>query len=143
MDSSEGGRCSEIAGDLAIVLVTVIQLIFFAFFYEYIAWYTKGPDGSIVRLPLLTDDYFTWLPFPVTASILVIVVSMIMIIYNRYWFRQAAWILFSITGLVVVVSLLLISPFDFSVIPNAKTADLVPTLLTLFLILMAVFYIKE
>jgi hypothetical protein len=40
----------------------------------------------------------------------------------------------------VVVSLLIIFPFDFSVIPNDATADLVPKVLTAFLIFMAAFY---
>ena len=53
MESSSGGRCGEIASDLFIILVTAVQLVFFVFFHEYIAWYTRGPDGSIVgeRVP--------------------------------------------------------------------------------------------
>jgi len=120
--------------------VTVAQFVFFAYFYKYIAWYTTEPDGSVTRLSMLTDDYFTWLPFPITASILVIVASIIMIIYNRYWFRQIAWILFCILGVTVVVSLVLIFPFDFSVISNTAAVDIVPTVVTVFFVLMAVFY---
>jgi hypothetical protein len=57
-----------------------------------------------------------------------------------YWFRQAAWILFCLMGIVVVISLLSIFPFDFSVIPNATAADVVPKVVAVFLILMAAFY---
>ena len=140
MESSSEGRCGEIASDLFIIFVTVAQLIFFVFFYQYIAWYTTGPDGSATRLALLTDDYFTWLPFPITASIIVIVASIVMIVYDRYWFRQIAWIGFCIVGITVTLSLLTIFPFDFSVIPNPNTADLVPKLVRGVLVLMAVFY---
>lgn len=90
--------------------------------------------------PLLTDDYFAWLPFPTVASIVVVVATLIMLVYNRYWFRQIAWILFSIMGITVVGSLLTIFPFDFSVLPNATAADVVPTVVRVVLVLMAVFY---
>ena len=140
MESSPQSRCGEIASDMAIIFVTVVQLIFFTRFYKVIAWPITEADGSVTRLSMLTDDYFTWLPFPITASIIVIVASIVMIIYNRYWFRQAAWILFCITGITVTVSLLTIFPFDFSVIPNAAAVDVVPTAVTVFLILWAVFY---
>jgi hypothetical protein len=140
MESSTEGRCGEIASDLAIILVTAVQLIFFAFFHKYIAWYPTGPDGTVTRLSLLTDDYFSWLPFPVTGSTLVIVASIVMIIWDNRWFRQIAWIAFNLIGITMVVSLLSIFPFDFSVIPNAKTAEAVPKWLTGFLIFMGVFY---
>ena len=140
MESSPEGRCGEIASDLAIILVTAVQLVFLAFFHQYIAWYTTEADGTVTRLSMLTDDYFTWLPFPITASILVIVATIIMIFYNRSWFRQAAWAIFCIIGITMVVSLVTIFPFDFSVIPNATTAELVQKWVTIFLILMAVFY---
>ena len=140
MESSSGGRCGEIASDLSIILVTVAQLVFFTRFHEYIAWPTTGPDGTVTRLSMLTGDYSTWLPFPITASIVVIVASVVMILYNNYWFRQAAWILFCLMGIAVVISLLSIFPFDFSVIPNATAADVAPKVVAVLLILMAVFY---
>ena len=140
MESSRRVRTGQTGSDIFIVLVTVANLIFFAFYHEYIAWYTTGADGSAARLSMLTDDYFTWLPIPITASILVIVANVVMIIYDRYWFRQAAWIAFSIIGVAVTVSLVSIFPFDFSVIPNADAADVVPIWVRAFFIFMAVFY---
>ena len=140
MESSDGGRCGEIASDLAIILVTVAQLIFFTFFHQYIAWYTTAPDGSATRLSMLTDDYFTWLPFPIAASIIVVVASTITIVTNSYRFRQAVQILFCLLGIAVAGSLVSIFPFDFSVLPNATAADVVPTAVRVFFILLAVFY---
>jgi len=89
---------------------------------------------------MLTDEYFIWLPIPITASILVIVASIAMIIYDNYRFRQTAWIIFCIIGITVAVSLVSIFPFDFSVIPNATAVDVVPIVVTVFFILLAVFY---
>jgi hypothetical protein len=140
MESSQGSRCGEIGEDIFIILITVAQLIFFTFFHRYIAWPTTGPDGGVTRLSMLTDDYFTWLPVVIAASILVIVASLVMIVYHSYWFRQAAWVVFSIIGITVTVSLVTIFPFDFSVIPNATAVDVVPRVVTVILILMAVFY---
>jgi hypothetical protein len=140
MESTEGGRCGEIASDLAIIVVTAVQLVFFTAFHRYISWPVTQLDGSVSRLSMLTDGYSTWLPFPIAASIVVIVASVVMIVYDRYWFRQAAWIVFCLMGIGVVVSLLLIFPFDFSVLPNATAARVVPTAVTAFLIFMAVFY---
>jgi hypothetical protein len=140
MDSSPGGRCSDIAGDLFVLFITVVQLVFLTRFYQAIAWYTTGPDGSVTRLPLLTEDYFTWLPFPIIASIVVIVALVVTIIFPRYWLRQVAWIAFCLIGITVTLSLLVIFPFDFSVIPNATAVDVVPKALSVFLILWAVMY---
>ena len=139
MESSCQKRAGEIASDISIILVTAAQLIFFTRFHKYIAWYTRETK-SVTRISLLTDDYFTWLPIPIIASIIVIVATTVTIIYDSYWFRQVAWMMFNVIGIVVVVSLLTIFPFDFSVIPNATASDVAPTLLTAFLIFMAVFY---
>lgn len=140
MESSSEGRCGEVAGDLSIILVTAAQLIFFRYFHEYIAWPTRAPDGTLTWVSLLTDDYFRWLPLVVMASVTVIVVQTTMIFYDRAWFRQAGWILFSLLGITMTVSLLLIFPFDFSVIPNDNVAKLAPTVVRIVLVLMALFY---
>ena len=140
MESSRWTRTGQIGSDVFIILVTAANLIFLTGFHKYIAWHATGPDGSVTRLPMITDDYFTWLPIPVTASILIILANIVMIIHDRYWFRQAAWIAFSIIGVIVTVSLVSIFPFDFSVIPNATAVDVVPIWVRVFFILMAVFY---
>ena len=92
MESSPRNRSGEISEDVMIILVTVAQLIFFTTFHKEIAWRTTAPDGAVTRLSMLSDDYFTWLPFVITASILVILASIVMIIWDSRWFRQAAWV---------------------------------------------------
>jgi hypothetical protein len=74
------------------------------------------------------------------AAILAIVAFTVMIFYDRYWFRMTAQIVLNIVGVAVVVSLVSIFPFDFSVIPNADAVDVVPKVVTGFFIFMAVVY---
>ncbi len=140
MESSPRSRSGEIATHILIIFVTLAQLIFFTFFHKYIAWYTTELDGSVTQLSMLTDDYFIWLPIAITASILAIVAFTVMIIYDNYRFRMTIQIIFSLIGIAVAVSLVSIFPFDFSVIPNATAVDVVPIVVTVFFILLAVFY---
>ncbi len=120
--------------------MTLVQIIFFTRFYKYIAWYTTKADGSVTRLSMLTDDYFIWLPFPITASIVAIVAYTLMIFYDQYRFRMIAQIIVTVAGIAVVVSLLSIFPLDFSVIPNATAVEVVPIVLRVFFILLATVY---
>ena len=140
MKLSRPDRKGEIGSHISIIFVTLAQLIFFTRFHKYIAWKITEPDGSVTRLSMLTDDYFTWLPIMITASIIVITVSIAMIIYDNYRFRKTAEISFNFIGIVVSVSLVSLFPFDFSVIPNATAVDIVPIVVTVFFILLAVFY---
>ena len=140
MELSPQSRTGEIGSHISMILVTVANLIFFTFFHKYIAWFTTEPDGSVTRLSMLTDDYFTWLPIAITASILAIVAFTVMIFYDNYRFRMTAEIIVLISGIAVTVSLVSIFPFDFSVIPNATAVDVVPTVVRVFFILLAVFY---
>ena len=140
MESSPRSRTCEIGEDIFIILITAAQLIFLTFFHRYIAWSTTQPDGSVTRLSLLTDDYFTWLPIMITGSIIVIVASIVMILYDEYRFSRTIQIGFSIIGIVISVSLVSIFPFDFSVIPNATAVEVVPIVVTVFFILLPVFY---
>jgi hypothetical protein len=63
-----------------------------------------------------------------------------MIIAGSHWFRQAAWVVFCIIGITMMVSLVTIFPFDFSVIPNDRVANAAPKVVTVLLVLAAVFY---
>ena len=140
MELSPRVRSGKVSSHIFIIFVTLAQLIFCTRFHKYIAWHTTEPDGSVTRLSMLTDDYFTWLPIMITASIIVIIASIAMIIYDNYRFRKTAEISFSLIGIIVSVSLVSIFPFDFSVIPNATAVNVVPIGVTVFFILLPVFY---
>ncbi len=104
MELSPRVRSGEVSSHISIILVTLAQLIFFTRFHKYIAWPTTEPDGSVTRLSMLTNDYFTWLPIMITASIIVIIASIAMVIYDNYRFRRTIDISFNIIGIVVSVS---------------------------------------
>ncbi|MHC4458224.1 MAG: hypothetical protein ACYS0I_14285, partial [Planctomycetota bacterium] len=86
----------------------------------------------------LTSDYFTWLPILVTALVISIAANILLIIYDKYWLREIVQIILTVIGVVVVVNLVSIFPFDFSVIPNATAVDIVPIAVTIVLIIIAV-----
>jgi len=130
-------RAGRIAGYGASIFWDLVLLIFFSFFHQYIAWYHTEPDGSVTRLSMLTGDYFIWLPILVTALIISIAANIIMIIYDRYWFREIIQIILMVIGVIVVANLVSIFPFDFSVIPNATAVDIVPVVVTVALIIIA------
>ena len=140
MESSPKSSSGEAASHIFIILITLAQLIFFAFFHKYISWPVTESDGSVTRLSMLTDEYFTWLPIMITGSIIVIITSIVMIVYDNYQFRKRAEIGFSIIGIIISVSLVSIYPFDFSVLPNATAVDVVPIVVIVFFILLPVFY---
>ncbi len=143
MESSPRPKSGETSSDIFMILVTAAQLVFFVSYHEYIAWPITAADGSVTRLSLLTDAYFNWLPIPIIASILAMLVHIIFIISGNDpndRFRLIAEIILYISGITVTVSLLSIFPFDFSVIPNATTAKVAPIVVTVFFILLAIFY---
>jgi len=131
-------RTGRIVGYSAAIFWNVALLIFLSFFYKYIAWYHVEADGSVTRLPMLTSDYLIWLPVLVTALILSITANVILIIYDKYWLREAIQIILNIIGIAVVATLVSIFPFDFSLIPNATAVDVVPIVVTIVLVLTAV-----
>ena len=133
-----GSRAGRIAGYSAAIFWNVVLLVFFSFFHHYIAWYHVEPDGSVTRLSLLTGEYFIWLPILITALVISIAANVILIAYDRYWFREIVQIVLNVIGAVVVANLVSIFPFDFSVIPNATAADMVPVAVTIVLIIIAI-----
>jgi len=131
-------RPGRVAGYSAAIFFDVVLLIFFSFFHRYIAWYHTEPDGGITRLPLLTSDYFTWLPVLVTALAISIAAHIVLVTYDRYWLREAIQIILGAIGVGVVTRLIAIFPFDFTVIANPTAADIMPVAVTIVLIIIAV-----
>jgi uncharacterized membrane protein len=112
------GRTGRIVGYSFGIIWNIGLLIFFSFFHRYIAWYSFGPGESVTRYPLLTSEYMAWLPILIVVAVLTIAAYITLIIYDRYWFREAVELVLNILGVIVVASLVSIFPFDFSVIPG-------------------------
>ena len=137
-DYSTGTRAGRIAGYSAAIFWSVVLLIFFSFFHQYIAWYHVQPDGGVIGFPMLTNEYFAWLPILITALLLSIAAYIVLIIYDKYWLSETIQIILNVIGVAVVVNLLYIFPFNFSVIPNNTAVHVVPIVVTIVLILIAV-----
>jgi len=131
-------RAGRIAGYSAAIFFNVVFLVFFSFFHRYIAWYHTEPGGGVTRLPLLTSDYFTWLPVLVTALAISIAAYTVLIAYDRHWLRETIHIILAAIGAAVVAKLIAIFPFNFSVIPNPTAADIMPVAVTIVLVVIAV-----
>ncbi len=131
-------RAGRITGYSAAIFWNVVMLIFSSFFHRYIAWYHVEADGSVSRLSMLTSDYFDWLPMLVTALVISAAANILLVTYDRYWLREIIQIILTVIGVVVVANLVSIFPFDFSVIPGAAAAAIVPAAVTIGLIIIAV-----
>jgi uncharacterized membrane protein len=131
-------RAGRIAGYSAVIFFDVVLIIFFSFFHRYIAWYHTEPGGGVTILPLLTGDYFAWLPVLVTALVIAIAAHTVLIIYDRYWLREVTHVILNAIGVGVVAKLIAIFPFDFSLIPNPTAADIMPVAVTIVLVIIAV-----
>ena len=134
-------RVARTAGSSLAIAWSVVVLVFFTFFYRYIAYYNPDTFRGVTtwtRYPLLTDDYFLWLPILATTLVLSIVGHIVVMIYDKYWLRQTVLIILNILGIVVVVSLLAIFPFDFAVIPGVAIANVVSIVVRITLIAVAI-----
>jgi uncharacterized membrane protein len=136
-DYFKRSRAGRIAGYSATIFWNIVLIIFFTAFYQYIAWY-QVDNGVVTRMPMLTHEYFAWLPILVTALAISIAANIILIINDQYFLRGLIKIILNVIGIVVVANLIAIFPFNFSVIPNPVAVEIVPMGVTIFLILIAV-----
>jgi len=133
-----GGRIAESSFAIA---WSIVLLIFFNFFNQYVAYYSSETvDGVTIwtKYPFFTQDINLWLPILTATLILTIIGHAILIIFDRYTLREMIMIVLGALGLVTVSTLLAIFPFDFTVIPNATAADATYIGVRIFLILISV-----
>ena len=137
-ESTRGGRITASAFAIA---WSIILLIFFNFFNHYVAYYhSETADGvtTWTRYPFFTEDINLWLPVLTTALILTILGHIILIIFDSYTLREIVLIILDALGLTVVLTLLSVFPFDFSVIPNTTAADVAYSGVKILLILNSI-----
>jgi uncharacterized membrane protein len=104
---------------------SIILLVFFNFFHEYIAYYTADTAGGVVtwtKQSFFTSDISLWLPILTTTLVISIIGHIVLIIVDRDILRQAIRIIIDGFGLATVITLITVFPFDFEVIPNAAAA---------------------
>ena len=134
-------REGRIAGSSFAIAWSVVLLIFFNFFNQYVAYYSSETvDGATIwtKYPFFTQDISLWLPILTATLILTILGHIILIAFDRYTLRETIMIVLGAFGLVTVATLASIFPFDFSVIPNATAADATYIGVRILLILISV-----
>lgn len=120
---------------------SIALLVFFSFFHKYIAYYhseTVNGATTWTRTPLLTDDYFTWLPILITTLVLSVAGHIFLVIHDRYWLRQTILIILNVIGIAIITTLISIFPFNFDVVPSSTWADVIPIIVTIVLVCVAV-----
>lgn len=127
-------RAGRITGSAFAIAWAVALIIFFNFFSQYIGYY----GGNHQWITLVTSDFKLWLPIITVTLILVIIGHTLLIIFDKFWLRQLVEIVLDVFGIVSVISLLTIFPFDFSVLPSSTAAYWAWLGLKIFLILICV-----
>jgi uncharacterized membrane protein len=132
---------ARIVGSSFTIAWCIALIVFFNFFNQYIAYYQPIYSAGVTHWQistLVTSDFNDWLPILNTTIAFTILVHAILIVYDKYLLRQAARLVLGIFGLATVISLLVMFPFDFNVIPNADANYWGPLGLALTLILTAI-----
>ncbi len=137
--SSRSGRLTSSAFAIAWSLVA---FVFFFFFHRFIAFYeyttVEGVSGW-VRTPILTDDYHLWLPVLGVALGLSIAGHIMLIVYDSSCYgtsilRQGVLLFLKLFGIMAVVSLLILFPFDFSGISHQAVSEALPVVIAIALL---------
>lgn len=118
---------------------SVILLVVFNFFHQYIAYYTyNSADKTWSWESFFTSDISLWLPILNATLGIAIVGYIILIIVNNNIIREAIHVIMNGVGLASVITLLVVYPFTFDMIPNSTVADGVTVGLRIFLVFLAV-----
>jgi uncharacterized membrane protein len=139
-DYSRRAKADRITSSSVAITWSVIFLILLNFFSRYIAYYQLETVNDVtkwVRYPILTEDFNAWLPIVTTMLIVSIIGHIILVIFDRYILREATLIVLNSFGVVTILALFSIFPFDFGVIPNSAIADSLPIIATIVFIAIA------
>ncbi|HUW46756.1 MAG TPA: DUF4870 domain-containing protein [Dehalococcoidia bacterium] len=141
VDAHFKSRSGRITASAFAIAWSLVLLIFFNFFNQYVAYYQSETVGGITtwtRYPFFTADVNLWLPILTATLIIAIVGHIILIILDRYILREMIHIVINAFSLWTVLTLLSVFPFDFSVIPNPTAADATHLGVSIFLIFISV-----
>ena len=133
-------RVGRLTASAFAVAWSIVLLVFFNFFNQYIAYYNGETVNNITvwtRSPLFTHEINHWLPILTLTLVLTFIMHIILIVFDKYVLRELVHIVLNVFGLATVLTLLTIFPFDFSVIPDATAADMTGVAITATLIVIA------
>jgi uncharacterized membrane protein len=120
---------------------SIILLVFFNFYYEYVAYYSADAVNGVVtwtRQSFFTSEIELWLPILTTTLVISIIGHIVLIIVDRKFLHKAIHIIIDVFAMVTVITLVSIFPFDFDVIPNTTAAVSTNIAVTVILICIAV-----
>jgi hypothetical protein len=116
-------REGRIALSSVAIAWSVILLVAFNLLHDYIAYYTyDSVHKSWSWQSFFTSDISAWLPILNAALGISIVANIILIIVNNRIVRDAVHVFTNGFNLAAVITLLIIFPFNFDVIPNSEAA---------------------
>lgn len=119
----------------------IILLVFFNYFNQYVAYYNSDNVNGVIkwtRSAFFTGDIGRWLPILNTALVISIIAHIVMILIDSDLLRQALYVIMNAFALAAVVTLLVVFPFNFDVIPNSAAATATNLGVTIALIVIAV-----
>jgi uncharacterized membrane protein len=141
IDAPFKGRTGRITASAFAIAWSIVLLIFFNFFNQYVAYYhSETVDGitTWIRYPLFTEDINLWLPILTATLIITIIGHIILLVLDRYVLREMIHIVINAFSLWTVLTLLSVFPFDFSVIPSTAAAEATYLGVKIFLIFISV-----
>jgi uncharacterized membrane protein len=142
----KGTRSGRIASSGGAIVWSVLLLVFFNFFSQYLAFYQGATTDGITEwniYPLLTQDFRLVLPILNVTLIMSIAGHTAAIIFDKYLLREITLIVLNLLGLATVLTFLRIFPFDFSVIPHTAIAVVSPTVAIVVLAVIAAALVIE
>jgi uncharacterized membrane protein len=134
-------RAGIITGSAFTIAFSIILIIFFNFFNDYVAYYNADTVNGVVvwsRTSFFTDEISLWLPVLNTALAVSILGHIFIIVFEGDILRRIIRFVIDIFGLASVLTLLSVFPFDFNVIPDSTIAAGVEVGVTVALICIAV-----
>jgi uncharacterized membrane protein len=134
-------RAGIITGSAFTIAFSIILLVFFNFFNDYIAYYNADTvNGAVVwtRTSFFTDEISLWLPVLNTALAVSIIGHILIIVFEVDILRRTIRFVIDIFALASVLTLLTVFPFDFNVIPDSTIAAGVEVGVAIALICIAV-----
>jgi uncharacterized membrane protein len=135
------GRSGRITASAFAIGWSIVLLIFFNFFNQYVAYYHSETVNGITtwtRYPFFTEDIKLWLPILTATLIISIIGHIILIIRDNYVLREMIHIVINAFSLWTILTLLSIFPFDFTVIPSTTAAEATYLGVKIFLIFISV-----
>jgi uncharacterized membrane protein len=129
---------ARIAGGAIAIAFLIAIFIVLNFFYQYIGYLNIQAGNEIVPQSIFTGEISRWLPYLNAALVIGVIGQLFLMFVDNTLARRSARIVMNALGFIAVIALLVIYPFDFSVIPDTTTAFWTPIGVTAILVFIAV-----